>query len=328
MRINQLGKLGRFGLKGTALLVKHGLNYYARKYVLRRRHLVRKIHDYKLLLDLRDPGLSRDVAIRGSREEQLKYIIDRVVGPGDVVLDVGANIGYYAIMLAKRVGSSGKVYAMEPEPHNLELLQRNIDLNGVDGVMPVGFQNPENRKYAGKRLTEIAKDVGKDWVDTVFELLLSEEQRISTVYFMMSEENVQLQLQQPWIKVSTDAGGVDPAWAKENGPVHPRGYGTYPRVLGKYMREEGILTLEDTVRKMSSAVADRLGLRDRGHLRRGMAADVVVFDPETIGDRATFDDPHQLSVGVQDVWVNGTRVVADGTHTGATPGQIVEGPGG
>ena len=203
-----------------------------------------------------------------------------------------------------------------------------VDLNGVDGVMPVGFQKPENRKYAGKRLTEIAKDVGKDWVDTVFELLLSEEQRISTVYFMMSEENVQLQLQQPWIKVSTDAGGVDPAWAKENGPVHPRSYGTYPRVLGKYVREERILTLEDTVRKMSSAVADRLGLRDRGQLRRGMAADVVVFDPETIGDRATFDDPHQLSVGVQDVWVNGTRVVADGTHTGATPGQIVKGPGG
>ncbi|MCZ6633859.1 MAG: D-aminoacylase [bacterium] len=217
-----------------------------------------------------------------------------------------------------------KAEAMEPDGHWEAL----ADLNGVDGVMPVGFQKPENRKYAGKRLTEIAADVGKDWVDTVFELLLSEEQRISTVYFSMSEENVQLQLQQPWIKVSTDAGGMDPAWAKENGPVHPRGYGTYPRVLGKYMREEGILTLEDTVRKMSSAVADRLGLRDRGQLRRGMAADVVVFDPETIGDRATFDDPHQLSVGVQDVWVNGTRVVADGTHTGATPGQIVEGPGG
>ena len=135
MRLNQMRKLRRFGVLGTASLVGYGLNYYARKHVLRRRHLVRKIHDYKLLLDLRDPGLSRDVAVRGSREEQLKYIIDRTVGPGDVILDVGANIGYYAIMLAKRVGSSGKVYAMEPEPRNFDLLQRNIRLNGADQIV-------------------------------------------------------------------------------------------------------------------------------------------------------------------------------------------------
>ena len=135
MRINQMGKLRRFGVLGTALLVTHGLNYYTRKYVLRRRHLVRKIHDYRLWLDLRDPGLSRDVAVRGSREEQLKYIIDRTVGPGDVVLDVGANIGYYTIMIARRVGSSGKIYAMEPEPRNFDLLQRNIRLNGAEGIV-------------------------------------------------------------------------------------------------------------------------------------------------------------------------------------------------
>jgi N-acyl-D-amino-acid deacylase len=138
---------------------------------------------------------------------------------------------------------------------------------------------------------------------------------------------VRLQLKQPWIKISTDAGGVDPAWAAERGPTHPRAYGTYPRVLGKYVREGGVLTLEDAVRKMTSAVADRLSLRDRGLLRTGHYADVVIFDPATIADRATFAEPHQLSTGVRDVWVNGIRVLNNGTHTGATPGQFVRGPG-
>ena len=198
---------------------------------------------------------------------------------------------------------------------------------GVENVMPVGFEKAHNKQYAGKRLNEIAEMRNQHWVDSVIDLLADEGQRISTIYFKMSEENVKLQLQQPWNKVSTDAGGLDPAWAKEHGPVHPRAYGTYPRVLGKYVREEKVITLEDAIRKMTSAVADRLSLRDRGALRTGSYADVVIFDPETIGDRATFADPHQLSVGVRDVWVNGKRVVKDGDHTGAKPGQFVTGPG-
>ena len=114
---------------------------------------------------------------------------------------------------------------------------------------------------------------------------------------MMSEENVRLQLQQPWIKISTDAGGVDPAWAIPMGPTHPRSYGTYTRVLGKYVRDEGVITLEDAVRKMSSAVTQRLGIRDRGLLQPGFYADVVLFDPETVADRATFEDSHQTLRG-------------------------------
>jgi dihydroorotase/N-acyl-D-amino-acid deacylase len=109
--------------------------------------------------------------------------------------------------------------------------------------------------------------------------------------------------------------------------VHPRSYGNFPRLLGKYVREEGVITLEDAIRKASSAVASRLSLTDRGILRPGMYADIVVFDPETIGDRATFEDPHQLSVGVRDVFVNGIAVIRDGVHTGAKPGMIVRGPG-
>jgi dihydroorotase/N-acyl-D-amino-acid deacylase len=198
---------------------------------------------------------------------------------------------------------------------------------GPEGVVPLGFQKEENRQYAGRSLAEIAAMRGQDWLDAAIDLLIAEEQRIFTVYFMMSEENLARQLRQPWMKISTDAGGVDPAWAAANGPTHPRSYGTYPRVLGKYVREEGVIPLEDAIRKMTSAVADRLGLRERGLLRAGCYADVVTFDPATIADRATFAASHQLSVGVRDVWVNGVRVLAGGEHTGAKPGRIVGGPG-
>ena len=134
-RVNQLGKFKRFGVMGTAVLAGHGLNYFARKYLLGHKHLVRRIHNYRLCLDLNDPGLSRDIVIRGTREEQLKYVIDRHVSPGDVVLDIGANIGYYTIMLAGRVGPLGKVYAMEPEPRNFRLLQENIRLNKAEEIV-------------------------------------------------------------------------------------------------------------------------------------------------------------------------------------------------
>lgn len=199
---------------------------------------------------------------------------------------------------------------------------------GPTGVMPIGFEKPEHQPYTGRRLDEIAARRGQDWIDTAIDLLAAEEQRIDTIYFGMSEDNLRVQLQQPWMKIATDAGGVDPTWAEaEWGPTHPRAYGTYPRVLAKYVRDEKVLTLEDAIRKMSSAVADRLSLRHRGVLRAGCYADMVLFDPATVGDRATFERPHQLSTGIRDVWINGTQVLADGAHTGATPGRVVRGPG-
>jgi len=194
-----------------------------------------------------------------------------------------------------------------------------------EGVLLLGLQKEENRRWAGKRLSEVAAALGKDWIETAFDLVLSEDQRIGTIYFLMSEENVALQLRQPWIKFGTDAGGYDPEQAREL--AHPRSYGTFPRILGKYVREETVVPLEDAVRKMSSAVATRLSIRDRGLLEEGFFADIVVFDPATIGDRATFEEPHQLSVGVEHVLVNGVAVVKDGRHTGAKPGRVVRGPG-
>ncbi len=194
---------------------------------------------------------------------------------------------------------------------------------GAAGVLPVGFHKEENRPYVGMNLAQIAAERGQDWLDCTIDLLRSEGQRIGTIFLSISEDNLRSQLPLPWIKFATDAAGVDPAWAAELGPTHPRAYGTYPRILGLYVRERRLLTLEDAVHKMTGAVADRLGLRKRGHLRRGCYADVVLFDPQTIDDRATFADSHLLSVGIQDVWVNGQRVLRKGEHTGAVPGRFV-----
>ena len=194
-----------------------------------------------------------------------------------------------------------------------------------ENILILGLEKPANKKYAGKRLADIAQAEGKHWLDAAMDLILSEHKSIGTVYFMMSEENVRLQLRQPWIKFGTDAEGIDPEHATSL--AHPRAYGTFPRILGKYVRDEKVMPLEEAIRKMTSAVADRLSIRDRGLLREGFWADVVIFDPETIADRATYEKPHQLSVGIRDVFVNGTKVVRDGRHTGAKPGQIVRGPG-
>ena len=191
------------------------------------------------------------------------------------------------------------------------------------GVIPVGLHKSENKRYVGMNLAQIAAQRGQDWLDCAIDLLRSEGQRIGTIFLSISKENLRAQLPLPWIKFATDAPGLDPAWAVELGPTHPRAYGTYPRLLGKYVREERLLSLEDAVRKMTGAVADRLGLRKRGQLRTGFYADVVLFDPQTIRDRAAFADSHRLSVGMQDVWVNGERVLYNGAHTGATPGRFV-----
>jgi len=193
------------------------------------------------------------------------------------------------------------------------------------GVLVLGLRRPENQRWVAMRLSQIAADRDQHWADVVIDLLLSEEQRIGTIYFMMSEENVALKMRQPWMKFGTDASGMDPDSAR--GLAHPRAYGTFPRILGKYVREEGVLGLEEAVRMMTSAVAVRLSIPDRGLLREGMYADIVIFDPETVRDRSTFEEPHQLSVGVRHVLVNGTPVVRDGSHTGATPGRVVRGPG-
>lgn len=194
-----------------------------------------------------------------------------------------------------------------------------------EGVLVARLTQPENRQWTGRRLSEIAAAMGKDWLETAMDLIVSENERVETLYFLMSEDNVRAQLKLPWMKFGTDAGGPDPATVR--GMLHPRSYGTYPRILGRYVREEGVLSLEEAVRKSSSAVATRLLIDGRGVLKEGMYADIAVFDPRAIIDRATFEDPLQLSVGVLHVLVNGAVVLRDGVHTGAQSGRVLRGPG-
>ena len=193
------------------------------------------------------------------------------------------------------------------------------------GVLIAVLRSPANQKWSGHRLSEIAAGTGKDWLDTVMDLLRAEQRDIGTIYFLMNEDNVRLFLKQPWMKIGTDAGGSDPDSTKSL--VHPRSYGTYPRILGKYVREEHVIALEDAIRKMTSAVAERLLIPDRGLLRPGMYADVVVFDPDRIQENSTYEKPLQLSTGMRAVLVNGVEIVRDGRHTGAKPGRIVRGSG-
>jgi dihydroorotase/N-acyl-D-amino-acid deacylase len=211
---------------------------------------------------------------------------------------------------------------MEHPKDNSEAL---CTLRGPGGVQVVGFTNADFKPYEGLRLDAIANKMGKNWVDAWSTLVQGEQGRVGAIFHMMSESNLPLQIRQPWIKWGTDADGVDPDSAK--GMYHPRTYGNYPRLLGRYVREQKVIPLEEAIRKGTSAVANRLSIRDRGALIEGHYADLIIFDPNTVADRATFEQPHQLSVGIEHVWVNGKAVVTDGKHTGAKPGQLVRGPG-
>lgn len=200
-------------------------------------------------------------------------------------------------------------------------------VGGAPGVLIAGVRTEPNRKYQGKRLSEVAAARGTDPIDTLFDLLIEEGGSIDAIYFMMDEADVRAAMAVPWVAFDCDAPGVQPEGILGEKSVHPRAYGTFPRVLGHYARDERVLRLEDAVRKMTSLPARRLGLRDRGLLRPGFYADLVVFDPGKIIDRATFDSPHRYSEGIVHLFVNGQRVIDTGKVTAALPGRILQGPG-
>ena len=196
-----------------------------------------------------------------------------------------------------------------------------------DRLLLASFRSEKLKPLVGKTLAEVAKMRGKDPVETIIDLVLEDRSRIGTIYFLMSEDNLKKQIRQPWVSFGSDAASIAPEGNTLRSAAHPRAYGNFARLLGKYVREEKVISLTEAVRRLSSLPATNLGLDRRGLLRPGMFADVVVFDPQTIADLATFENPHQLSVGVQHVFVNGTQVLKDGEHTGAKPGRALWGPG-
>jgi N-acyl-D-amino-acid deacylase len=202
-----------------------------------------------------------------------------------------------------------------------------LTAGSADRVLLVGFKSEKLKPLTGKTLAEVAKMRGKDPVETIMDLILEDRSRVGTVYFMMSEENVKKELRQPWVSLGSDGASMAPEGVFLKSSTHPRAYGNFARLLGKYVREEKVISLADAVRRLTGLPATNLGLDRRGFLRTGMFADVVVFDPKTISDVATFEKPHQYSVGVKHVFVNGTQVLKDGEHTGAKPGRALWGPG-
>ena len=201
-------------------------------------------------------------------------------------------------------------------------------LAGPQGLILIGFKNEVlKEKYAGKTLAEVAKLREQDPRDTIIDLVIEDGSRVGTVYFLMSDENVKKQIRQPWVMFGSD-GDAPAAEGKtlEQG-AHPRTYGNVARLLGKYVRDEKVISLEEAVRRLTLLPAQTLGISKRGRLVSGHFADVVIFDPEKIADHATFAKPHQYSTGMVHVLVNGVPVVADGKHTGAMPGRAIRGPG-
>ncbi|MEQ8415523.1 MAG: D-aminoacylase [Imperialibacter sp.] len=203
-----------------------------------------------------------------------------------------------------------------------------LSAGSPERVVLLGFKNDSLKPiYTGKTLAEAAAIHGKSPEETAIDLVIADETRVGTAYFMMSEENVKRQIQLPYMSFCSDAGSVMPEGKVLESSTHPRTYGNFARLLGKYVREEKVISLEEAIRKLSSMPAENMGIRKRGRLEPGYYADVVIFDPATIQDHATFENPHQLSTGVTDVWVNGVQVLSNSEHTGSFPGRAVRGPG-
>jgi N-acyl-D-amino-acid deacylase len=196
-----------------------------------------------------------------------------------------------------------------------------------DRVLLVGFKADSLKYLTGRSLAEVASRRGTPVEETAMDLVIADGSRVGTVYFIMSEENVKKKIAWPWVAFDSDAGAPAVAEPFTGSNPHPRAYGNFARLLGRYVRQEQVIPLEEAVRRLTSFPAANLGIRRRGSLSPGYFADIVIFDPATIIDHATFEEPHQYATGVEHVFVNGEHVVAGGSHTGALPGRVVRGPG-
>jgi N-acyl-D-amino-acid deacylase len=280
------------------------------------------------------PKMDRVIArIEAARKDGLKITADMYTYPAGAtgldasmppwVLDGGYEAAYKRLAdpaTRKKIGA-----AIRTPSDDWENLYKAA--GSADRVLLVEFKSDTLKPLTGKTLAEAAKMRGEDPVDTIMNLVLEDRSRVGTVYFMMSEDNIRKQIVLPWVSFGSDAASMAPEPPFTKSSAHPRAYGNFARVLGKYVRDDRVLTLADAVRKLSGLPATNLELDRRGFLKEGMFADVVVFDPVTIADRATFDNPHQYAVGMRHVFVNGAQVIKNGEHTGAKPGRALWGPG-
>jgi N-acyl-D-amino-acid deacylase len=282
-----------------------------------------------------------------SNWNKLDAVITKVDGARKEGLDITADMYTYT------AGSTGLDAAMPPwvqeggykawaqrlhDPKIRERVRREMTTPsdawenlmfaaGGKGTLLVGFKNEALRIYAGKTLEDVAKLRNKSIQDTAMDLVVEDGSRVQVVYFLMSEENVKRQIVLPWVSFGSDASSMAPEGVFIKTSTHPRAYGNFARLLGKYVRDEHVIPIEEAIRKLTSFPAATLRIKERGTLAPGYFADVVVFDPKTIADRSTYEKPHQYATGVMHVWVNGGQVIKDGEHTGQKPGRVVRGPG-
>jgi N-acyl-D-aspartate/D-glutamate deacylase len=272
-------------------------------------------------------------AIETARKEGLKITADMYTYPAGAtgldaamppwVLDGGYDAAYKRLAdpeTRKRIAQAIRTPSNDWE--NLYLAA-----GSPDRVLLVEFKSDALKPLTGKTLAEAAKLRGEDPVDTIMNLVLEDRSRVGTVYFMISEDNIRRQLKLPWVSLGSDAASMAPEPPFTKSSTHPRAYGNFARLLGKYVREEKVIPLADAIYRLSGLPATNLELDRRGFIREGMFADIVAFDPATIADRATFQQPHQYAVGMKHVFVNGIQVLKDGEHTGAKPGRALWGRG-
>ena len=235
--------------------------------------------------------------------------------------------GYPALFKRLRDPATREKIGAEVSKDSDEWENLYIGAGSPDKILLFGFKSDKLKPLTGKSLAEVAKMRGRDPITTIMDLIVEDESRIGAVYFLMSEKNVKKELAKPWISFGSDEASQAPEGVFLKSNPHPRAYGNFARILGKYVRDEKVIPLVEAVRRLSGLPASNLGLDHRGFIQEGMFADIVIFDPATIADRATFEKPHQYAVGVKHVFVNGVQVLRDGEHTGAKPGRALSGPG-
>jgi len=235
--------------------------------------------------------------------------------------------GYPALFKRLRDPATREKIGAEVSKDSDEWENLYIGAGSPDKILLFGFKSDKLKPLTGKSLAEVAKMRGRDPITTIMDLIVEDESRIGAVYFLMSEKNVKKELAKPWISFGSDEASQAPEGVFLKSNPHPRAYGNFARILGKYVRDEKVTPLVEAVRRLSGLPASNLGLDHRGFIQEGMFADIVIFDPATIADRATFEKPHQYAVGVKHVFVNGVQVLRDGEHTGAKPGRALSGPG-
>jgi len=266
----------------------------------------------------------------------LQQVIDKIEAAQRQGLEITANMYTYTasassldVLLPQWIhaGGSKALLARLRDPAVQRRLRKQFSIIQPENIRPVNLRSPTFRPMSGKPLAEIASLLGKSPEEALIEILIQEGCGVKMIRFSISEENIRRQIALPWMSFGSDGGSFATEGVFLNFDTHPRAFGNFARLLGRYVRDEKIIPLEEAIRRLTSLPAGNLRLERRGSLREGFFADIVIFDPERIQDRATFEEPRQYATGVVHVFVNGVQVLKDGEHTGAKPGRVVRGPG-